>query len=95
MVISASGEELKDPKVVEVFQAAMDAEAEYFNSQIEELMNTLNCSFACAADVVYLRTRSRWSEELERRLIQEHQEGRTINICDWPNDLGVEHKVLI
>ncbi len=38
-----------------------------------------------AADVVYLRTRSRHTPDLEARLVKSHLEGKVININDWPN----------
>ncbi len=37
-----------------------------------------------AANVVYLRTRSRHTPELELRLVASHMAGKTININDWP-----------
>ena len=40
-------------------------------------------SHACASDVLYLRTRSRWSHELEEELIRLHKEGTPPNIFDF------------
>lgn len=70
----------------EKFQEMMDGIHEAYNDQILKLQNELQLSYACTLDVWYLRTRSRWTQVLENRLIQEHKDGKTINICDWPPD---------
>lgn len=67
-------------------QQIMDASAEAYNKEIEKVMKEFDLVPFAAMDVVYLRTRSRWTPELEKRLIQEHREGKKINICDWPPD---------
>ena len=51
---------------------------EYFKD-IQEL----GVSERCAADVFYLRTRSRWTEELEKELILLHKNGNPPNMCDF------------
>ena len=53
----------------------------------------LQCSVACAADIWYLKRRSRWSQERENELIREHDMKQRIQkLCDYlsqcanPND---------
>ncbi len=50
---------------------------------IQSLAKELNVSENCAGDVWYLRTRSRWTQELENQLIQLHKEGNPPNMCDF------------
>ena len=49
----------------------------------ELLAKELNVSTACAIDVHYLRTRNRWTEDLEAELIRLHQEGKPPNISEF------------
>ena len=53
------------------------------NKYIENLAKELNISVACAMDVWYLRTRSRHTPELEKKLIQLHKDGTPPNICEF------------
>ena len=66
-------------------QQFFNATAEFHSDEIAKLIaENPGMSQACAADVSYLRTRSRHTPELEKRLIAEHASGKKINICDWP-----------
>ncbi len=65
-------------------QQMMDATAEHHINEEAKLVRELGVSEECAADISYLRTRSRHTPELEERLIREHKEGKTIMIWDWP-----------
>ena len=47
------------------------------------LAKELGVSPQCAYDVSYLRTRHRWSEELEKDLIKAHADGVEVNVCDF------------
>jgi len=75
---------VNDPKAMEEFQEAMntlqDAHVEYE----KKLMIELNISHSCASDITYLRSRSRWTQELENKLIQLHNEENPPNIFAWP-----------
>lgn len=58
----------------------------YWNELEEYLTNLaqeLGCSKVCAADVWYLRQRSRYTPELEDELIAKHAAGEPINICEF------------
>jgi len=54
---------------------------EYLKSLAEELQ----CSYACATDVWYLRQRSRWTQELEKELIRLYNEGTPPNVLEFGN----------
>ena len=51
---------------------------------IEELAVGLSLTLDQAMNVWYLQTRSRWTPELEDRLIGEMKAGKQINMCEWP-----------
>lgn len=73
------------PEQIDAVQTAFNAQADYFNQQLKEVMvQYQGLSQGGAADVVYLRTRSRHTPELEARLVASHMAGKTININDWP-----------
>jgi predicted DNA-binding protein YlxM (UPF0122 family) len=64
------------------------AQEDYYNAldeALEELAEELKVSKECAIDIQYLRTRSRWTEELEEELIELHKNGIRPNM----NDFGV------
>lgn len=68
----------------QAFQYMMDVMAEQQLKEIEQVMLENNCSEFCAMDIVYLRTRSRYTPELEQELVRLHQIGQAPNICEWP-----------
>lgn len=51
--------------------------------EVAALAQELQVSESCALDVLYLRTRSRWSEELEDELITLHRAGNPPNVNDF------------
>jgi tRNA U55 pseudouridine synthase TruB len=64
-----------------------DAQDEYYNeleTYLQSLAEELGCSVGCAADVWYLRQRSRHTQELEDVLIRLHNNGTPPNICEFP-----------
>jgi len=56
-----------------------------YDEAISDLAKELNVSELCANDIFYLRSRSRWSPELENELIELHQKGERPNM----NEFGV------
>ena len=82
VVLEMPNPENKD--AMDAFQDVMDAMAEETNKEIVQVMEENNCSSICAMDIVYLRSRSRWSEENEKELIRLHSIGQAPNICNWP-----------
>lgn len=59
--------------------SVQDETAKYITKLSEELQ----VSEACAWDVWYLRSRSRWTQNLENELIQLHKDGNPPNMCDF------------
>jgi hypothetical protein len=58
------------------------------NTGLMEECKTISKEFGvsevCALNIQYLRTRSRWTQELEDELIRvDIEEKRQPNICDW------------
>ncbi|MCK9234740.1 MAG: hypothetical protein M0P09_00330 [Acholeplasmataceae bacterium] len=62
---------------------ALDAEQEVFFEAVEKLAKEFGISSLQATKVNYLRTRSRWTPELEKELIERLKEGEDINILDF------------
>lgn len=77
----------------------MDVQDSYYaelRANTEALANELGVSLSCAADVEYLRTRSRHTDALEAELVSLHEAGTPPNICEFgvtaetQNNLTVE-----
>jgi hypothetical protein len=82
--ISMNGDDLNDEKKMKAFQDAMDAYYDEMEMYTKELAKELNVSFACASSIEYLRTRSRWTQELENDLIEMDKKGLPMpNMCDY------------
>lgn len=65
------------------FQSVMDEYQESFVKYIQSVANELEITDDCASSVVYLRSRSRWSQELEDELISLYRKGTPPNMCDF------------
>ncbi len=59
-----------------------------------QLAADLNCSLSCAADILYLRTRSRWTQELEDELVAAHKRGEEINIFEFGSTRETQQELL-
>jgi hypothetical protein len=68
--------------LTEIMSKAQDEYVEYVQKFAEEN----NISTACANDIIYLRSRSRWTQKLEDELIQLYKEGNPPNIMDFGHD---------
>lgn len=63
-----------------------DAYNEFYkamDSQLETIASEKGCSIACAGDILYLRSRLRWTQELEQALVAAHAEGKEVNIYEF------------
>jgi hypothetical protein len=67
---------IDNPEDMEKFQAAMDAYHGELYQYINKLAAELGISDHVAMDVWYLRTRSRWTQDLEDRLIRAAKSGK-------------------
>lgn len=74
---------VNDPQKMEEFQELMNRINDETCAYTLALAKELNVSDACAMDIVYLRTRSRHTPELERELIELYAKGTPPNICDF------------
>jgi hypothetical protein len=75
---------------IEFNKATVDLVQEFINSAqdafIQEAKNIseqLGVSESCGIDILYLRGRSRWTQELEDRLIELYKQGSPPNICEF------------
>lgn len=69
---------INDEEEMDEFQKAMDAYHDEMNRLIEEEANKLGISFFDMADIWYLRSRSRWTQEKEDYLIKLAKEGKEL-----------------
>lgn len=80
--------EMPDPsdKVkMEAFQNFMNEVNDAMEDHIQALAKIYNVSYGCAADIAYLRTRSRWTEEAEMELRRRDRFNLPMpNMCEWP-----------
>lgn len=63
----------------DLIQEFMDAQAEAWNRAESELAHEFGISEPDAANILYLRTRSRWTKQIEDRIISAAQNGVHIN----------------
>jgi hypothetical protein len=61
---------INDEKKMEEFQKVMDDYQDQMDKYVQEISETLGCSYWCAGDIVYLRSRSRWTQALEDELVR-------------------------
>ena len=71
------------PEQMEAFQKVMDEIHAATCKYMQNLAKELDVDESCAADVWYLRTRSRWTHELEAELIRLHRAGTPPNVCEF------------
>lgn len=74
-----------DPEAMTKFQDAMDALHDEQVKYIEQEANRLGVSVGCAECVVYLRSRSRWTQAAEDSLILMDKSGESMpNMNEYP-----------
>ena len=78
-----------DKQKMEEFQELMDEYHDEITDYIHNLSIKLGVSEGVARDIWYLRTRSRWTQDLENQIIAAAKAGNPINsikICngEWP-----------
>jgi hypothetical protein len=77
----------QDSKKMEDFNQLMKQVQDETVEYIKGVASELDVSDECAMDVVYLRGRSRHTEELEKELIRLHSIGQPPNMCDFPQNI--------
>ena len=69
---------INEEEAMDEFQKVMDDYHDETNRLIEEEANKLGISFFDMADIWYLRSRSRWTQEKEDYLIKLAKEGKEL-----------------
>lgn len=83
-VISLTQSDMESQEVMDGFKQLMDAQFGHYEEKVKDVMTELEVDQFCAVDVVYLRSRSRWTPQLEEELVQLHRRGIRPNIFEWP-----------
>lgn len=68
---------------VQISERALQAIGGLPETEAEKFAKKLGVSVECASDVIYLRSRSRWTQELEDKLIQAHKNGESVNVFEF------------
>ena len=67
------------------FNQFMDTLQDAYVVEAQGIQKQFGVSDSCALNIQYLRSRSRWTQELENELIRMDKEDKTQpNIMDWP-----------
>lgn len=81
--VTLTRDDLQNREKMDAFSEMMAKVQDETVAYIKQLAVELNASEECAMDVFYLRTRSRWTQELENELIQLHKSGVRPNMCEF------------
>ncbi len=82
-------------KLGTALQDAHEAHARIVNAEEKELVEKYgSIPGGCFYDVFYLRTRARWTEELEQELIRLWQAGTPPNVMEFGCGSGVIEKIV-
>jgi len=84
-VIKFDGKDLDDKNAMSQLNEMMNDVQEGYNQQIKTIEKELNISDEYAGAIWYLRTRSRWTQELEDKLVLMARTGESCpNMNEWP-----------
>lgn len=75
--------EMTDEKMAALFAFSEHAQFVWWEDA-KALADELSVTLSCAADVLYLRSLPRWTQEVETELIRLHSAGTPPNILEWP-----------
>lgn len=79
--------DLSDPDKIQAFSDVMLKAQDEYVEHVLKIAEELAVSESCASNIVYLRGRSRWTQELENELIRMDKEENTQpNIFEWPEE---------
>jgi|SanBayMetagenome_1026888.scaffolds.fasta_scaffold55503_3 hypothetical protein len=68
---------------VDLVQGFINSAQDAFIQEAKNISEQLGVSESCGIDILYLRGRSRWTQELEDRLIELYKQGSPPNICEF------------
>lgn len=74
---------VNDPKAMEEFQEVMNSLQDAMMDYEAQIAKELNCSEWAACDIIYLRSRSRWTQELENEILRLDKEGKHPPVLAW------------
>ncbi len=84
-VLHLNSEDFNDPGTMEVVNHLMEEIQNGYVKEIQIIAHDLNLNDTYAMCIWYLRTRSRWTQELENKLIEMCREGLDPpNMNEWP-----------
>ena len=84
-MIELTEEDANDPGTMLVVTNLVDKQMQQWDRETNELSQLYFISKHWAAAVVYLRTRSRWTQALEDQLIEMARNGEELpNMFEWP-----------
>ncbi len=69
-----------DEEKMQEFQAAMDALQDDIERYIRGIATELGLEHGAACDIYYLRTRSRWTQDLEDRCVRAMKAGHSLPV---------------
>ena len=74
-----------DKEAMDKFQDAMNEIQDAYVVEQKRIAEEFDVSMVCAVNIWYLRTRSRWTEELENELIRRDTADEPApNMCEYP-----------
>lgn len=75
--------------------ANKQAVKESYSEQVNKLAAKLGIDYAGTLDVIYFRSRKRWTKALEKELIELHKKGTPPNMDTFGTATGVVERVFI
>lgn len=83
--IHLTNDDLNNKEKMDAFQELMNAGMDETVKEIERVAEELKVNDSFASAIVYLRTRSRWTQELENKLVEMAKAGESCpNMMGWP-----------
>jgi hypothetical protein len=77
--------QIQEQGKIDEFQEIMDSLHDSYINECQQLSKQNSISSVCASNILYLRSRSRWTQELENELIRMDKEDNIQpNMGDWP-----------
>lgn len=83
MNVQNASEQTPFEKLDETVTKFSESDEEFLKQKLINLAKAYQVTESCASDIIYLRTRNRWTPELEKELIKLHKEGNPPNIMDF------------
>jgi hypothetical protein len=92
--VEFDGDDMNDPNFRSALNRLMQHQFDEMVKEEERIEKELGVSFQCACDILYLRSRSRWTIELEQKLIALHKAGTPPNVYEFGVTKETQRKLL-